>query len=560
MRSRWWSVAVVVWCLVALSGCSDLPSLRLPRLPGASTPAVDQAANAQNVSANVIVLDGSGTMAQTDIEPSRLAAAKMSATDLVGALPTESSLAVLAFGQSTGNSDTEKPRGCQDVTTLVGPGTGQASRDQATSAIATLKASGYTPIGLAMTKAVEQLPNGAGSVVIVTDGEDTCAPPDPCQTAKDLKQAHPDLTISTVGLRLESGASQQLSCIAENAGGIFVTADSTEQLKARLRATTNVEQAKGTLTSNGVGSARLGETDDQIRARESDFPTWDQARPWGDGDDTGGARPYQGTQVSGNGQELVVIVWKDCSYVFDSQRKLVAVLARAGTIDAVKAGDPASKAASVYGQPLASQANSDGTYSVTYAADRAAGTAYQMVLTGDPNAPDTTVKTIVLCRCLPADVGANGQSATSQPTTGSSAAPTQGPAAAVYPATEESGRELTQFLRDNPGLQVLAERDFSDDCHAVVVYGADLARGDLDIYTGFPGGSCGGDPAGAFYVIRSKTLVDSVDGCWDCEDEDNMAAQAKLQKMLEPYDQDKAASFSGSSSEGVLVPKPGEWN
>lgn len=340
---------------------------------------------------------------------------------------------------------------------------------------------------------------------------------------------------------------------------IFVTADSTEQLKARLRATTNVEQAKGTLTSSGVGSARLGETDDQIRARESAFPAWDQARPWGDGDDTGGARPYQGTQVSGNGQELVVIVWKDCSYVFDSQRTLVAVLARAGTIDAVKAGDPASKAASVYGQPLASQANSDGTYSVTYAADRAAGTAYQMVLTGDPSAPNTTVKIIVLCRCLPAQVGGNGQGATSQPTTGSSATPTQGQAPGAYPATEESGRELTQFLRDNPGLRVLAERDFSDDCHAVVVYGADLARGDLDIYTGLPGGSCGGDPAGAFYVIRSKTLVESVDGCWDCEDEGSVAAQAKLQKMLEPYDQDKAASFTGSS-DGVLVPKIGDWN
>ncbi len=252
-------------------------------------------------------------------------------------------------------------------------------------AIAGLKASGYTPIGLAMTKAVEQLPDGAGSVVIVTDGEDTCAPPDPCETARQLKQSHPNVTISTVGMGLSGSASEQLSCVAEAGGGLFVTADNTEQLKTRLRATTDIQRAKGVVTSSGIGTIQLRESHEEIKARESDFPGWEQVRPWGDAE-SGGVRPYQGNKVveQGSAEQLVVIVWRDCSYVFDSERRLVAVLSGEGTIDAVKSGDPVSKASAMYGAPVASERNADGTFSATYTADRAAGTAYQMVLTGDP--------------------------------------------------------------------------------------------------------------------------------------------------------------------------------
>ncbi len=403
MDARRGRFGVMAWVAAAgLAGCSLVGGGAGSQTSPDAGPVAPAAASGDS-SATVVVLDGSGTMVKTDVAPSRLAAAKTAATDLVGSLPPESSIGVLAFGQSTGNADADKPRGCQDVTTLVASGTGETNRSRAVAAIGRLTASGYTPLGLALTKAVEQLPDGAGSVVLVTDGEDTCAPPEPCETARQLKQSHPGLTISVVGMRLEGGASEQLACLAEAGDGLFVTADSTEQLKTRLQATRDVERAKESLTSNGVGSIHLAQSHEQIRERESEFPGWDQARAWGDDEGSGGVRPYQGGQVQSQGtaQDLMVIVWRDCWYVFDGQRRLVAVLARNGTVDAVTSGDPASKAAGVYGQPVASQPNTDGTYSVTYAADRAAGTAYQMVLTGDPADPATTIKTIVLCRCLP---------------------------------------------------------------------------------------------------------------------------------------------------------------
>ena len=49
------------------------------------------------------------------------------------------------------------------------------------------RASGYTPIGNALRAAADALPaEGPRSIVLVSDGEDTCAPPTPCDVAAEL--------------------------------------------------------------------------------------------------------------------------------------------------------------------------------------------------------------------------------------------------------------------------------------------------------------------------------------------------------------------------------------
>lgn len=45
----------------------------------------------------------------------------------------------------------------------------------------------YTPIGNALQAAADSLPNeGNRSIILVSDGEDTCAPPEPREVARDL--------------------------------------------------------------------------------------------------------------------------------------------------------------------------------------------------------------------------------------------------------------------------------------------------------------------------------------------------------------------------------------
>ncbi len=88
------------------------------------------------------------------------------------------------------------------------------------------------------------------------------------------------------------------------------------------------------------------------------------------------------------------VVWRNCDFGF-----VDGVLTSIAPADGVGPGMPASKATALYGTPVTATDNKDGTSTTVYAADQSAGTAYRMLLAG--TAETGTIKTIVLCRCLP---------------------------------------------------------------------------------------------------------------------------------------------------------------
>jgi Ca-activated chloride channel family protein len=109
-------------------------------------------------------------------------------------------------------------------------------------AVAGLRASGYTPIGESLRAAARALPaEGPRSVVLVSDGEDTCAPPPPCDVARQLKAAGVDLVVHTIGFKVAEAARRQLACIASATGGSYREATSGAALGAEL--TSRVERA-----------------------------------------------------------------------------------------------------------------------------------------------------------------------------------------------------------------------------------------------------------------------------------------------------------------------------
>ena len=161
----------------------------------------------------MIVLDASGSMNQTDAPGPRIDAAKAAVTSLIDTLPPQTQVGLQVYGTGTGSTDAEKQAGCTDIKTLapVGPLDAAALKAQ----VATVVAAGYTPIGNALRAAADALPNeGPRSIVLVSDGEDTCAPPAPCDVATELEQQGIDLTIHTVGFKVDPTAREQLSCIA----------------------------------------------------------------------------------------------------------------------------------------------------------------------------------------------------------------------------------------------------------------------------------------------------------------------------------------------------------
>lgn len=169
----------------------------------------------------MLVLDGSGSMTAAD--PSggtKMAAAKKAAHTFVTAAPAEAKVGLAVYGTGTGNSDAEKAAGCRDVK-LVHP-VDTLDRTALGAAVDAVKPSGYTPIGTALRVAAKALPaEGPRAIVLVSDGADTCAPPDPCQVAKELHAKGLDLVVHTVGFGVDDASRKQLTCIAQSTGGTY---------------------------------------------------------------------------------------------------------------------------------------------------------------------------------------------------------------------------------------------------------------------------------------------------------------------------------------------------
>ncbi|MFE1383381.1 VWA domain-containing protein [Streptomyces sp. NPDC058740] len=181
-----------------------------------------------------LVLDVSGSMRQRDIDgQSRMTAAKQAFNEVLDAVPEEVRLGIRTLGADYPGQD--RQRGCKDTRQLypVGP----LDRTEAKTAVATLAPTGWTPIGPALLGAAEDLKGGEATkrIVLITDGEDTCAPLDPCVVARDIAAKGIHLVIDTLGLVPDAKTRRQLMCIAEATGGTYTSVHRTEELSGRVR-------------------------------------------------------------------------------------------------------------------------------------------------------------------------------------------------------------------------------------------------------------------------------------------------------------------------------------
>ncbi|MEW2614735.1 VWA domain-containing protein [Streptomyces sp. NPDC047880] len=180
-----------------------------------------------------LVLDVSGSMRARDIDgQSRMAAAKQAFNEVLDATPEEVELGIRTLGADYPGND--RKTGCKDTARLypVGP----LDRTEAKTAVATLTPTGWTPIGPALLKAADDLDGGDGSkrIVLISDGEDTCAPLDPCEVAREIAAKGIGLTIDTLGLVPTAKLSRQLSCIAEATGGTYTSVEHQDELTDRV--------------------------------------------------------------------------------------------------------------------------------------------------------------------------------------------------------------------------------------------------------------------------------------------------------------------------------------
>ncbi|WP_161971518.1 vWA domain-containing protein [Acidipropionibacterium jensenii] len=294
----------------------------------------------------------------------RMAAAQDAASKFVSSLPKGSRVGLVSYGDKT-LEEAPRSAGCGDVSLKVPVGSDIGA---VTRQVKTLRPVGWTPIGKALQTAAAQAKGQPLNVVLITDGEDSCAPPDPCQTAATLAADNAGLSISAIGL---NASSDQLSCIASKGKGYFVTASNSAQLARRLEALGDPDAASRTLSPSGVQSIRPGQLVDEIRKSHPGFPKVDS-----------------GAQVR--------VVWMNCTWTFSAKGVLTSIALEgsgsASTIDGLRVGDAAA-ALNVLGAPVSTSTNG-GVETRLYPADVRLGLGWKVQI------KDGRIITIVLCTCL----------------------------------------------------------------------------------------------------------------------------------------------------------------
>ena len=197
-------------------------------LGGAAAPAGAATEPADN--SLLLLLDASGSMAESaGGGQTKIAAAKQALNSLVGDLPAGSDVGLRVYGAT-------KDHGCDD-TTLVSP-VRPLDRPALRQAIRGFQPRGDTPIGRSLKAAAGDLADSPGrkTIVLVSDGEDTCTPPSPCEVARDLKKQGVDLRVEAIGFQVGAAARAQLACVAKATGSSYYDAPDSRALTGQLQA------------------------------------------------------------------------------------------------------------------------------------------------------------------------------------------------------------------------------------------------------------------------------------------------------------------------------------
>ena len=177
----------------------------------------------------IIVLDASGSMWAKIDGKSRIEIAKETVKTVIGNLPADMELGLMAYGHRDKGS-------CTDIELLVPPAAGTGAAIIA--ATNKISPKGKTPLSEAVKRAAEELKytEEKATVILVTDGLETCDA-DPCALGAELEKSGVDFTAHVVGFGLTEAEGKKVACLATNTGGKYIQASDAKSLTKALTAT-----------------------------------------------------------------------------------------------------------------------------------------------------------------------------------------------------------------------------------------------------------------------------------------------------------------------------------
>jgi len=162
-----------------------------------------------------------------DDKETKMEAAKRALSDFVGTLPANLSVGLEVYG----NRETEE---CDDIEIIVP--VGKLDVDEMQHEINSLQAFGATPVAAALEKGAAAMRplNGNKTIVLISDGADTCGG-DPIRVAERIREEMGiDVNIQVAGFGVDKSAGEQLKETASAGGGNYYSADNSQQLSRCL--------------------------------------------------------------------------------------------------------------------------------------------------------------------------------------------------------------------------------------------------------------------------------------------------------------------------------------
>ena len=180
-----------------------------------------------------IILDASGSMAQSIDGKTKMEIAKETITDFVSQLPEGAKVGLRVYGHTGSNADSDMKLSCSrsDIVYPISSMDGELFQ----TALDSVQPTGWTPTGLALREAKKDLEAFDGQtntniVYLVSDGVSTCGD-GPVQAAKELYDSNISPIVNVIGFDVNAEGQNELIEIADATDGIYQKVNDESELK-----------------------------------------------------------------------------------------------------------------------------------------------------------------------------------------------------------------------------------------------------------------------------------------------------------------------------------------
>lgn len=223
-----------------LASVATLSTLALAGLPAAQAQSGD----------TVLVVDASNSMWGQIDGTAKIEIARSALADYVRGIAPDTRLGLFAYGHRQAGR-------CDDIE-QVRP-LGRLDADAVIADVNGLVPRGKTPLTAAVRQAAGALGPDGGTIILLTDGVETCGG-DPCAMAAELAASGVQLTTHVVGFDIRTpGERASLACIARQTGGTYLDASDGAELAAAFRTAASAEPVAAASPRRIALMARRGE-------------------------------------------------------------------------------------------------------------------------------------------------------------------------------------------------------------------------------------------------------------------------------------------------------------